>query len=586
MKLSSYSLNYARAIKQGQMDVFRFLATCRELGLEGASVHLGDLPRTGPDVLARVRRAYLDNFLSVAMFTVSTNYGRDGDAGLAEGGPIREAIRSAAFLGAPLLRVFAGSSGADRAAAWARAVSGVRRTCEEAARVGLPVGLQNHNHGGLCATGADVLRFVKEVDHPNLTVVLDCGQFLGSGGASGAPASGLREADLYESIRQVAPWRATSASSSTAPGPTAPSRSSTMPAPSTCSAPSTTRASSTSCTSPRRRGASRSPRRCRGSSASSARLLRADASPREATSGRYDGLDNAKYFADQAPRTETSLAFTEGPTVDGAGVVYFTNAPTDQILAWDPRRRSRSVFRDRSGQANGLIFDREGRLVACEASGRITRTDMATGQVAVLADGYNGHAARRAQRPRHRRSGADLLHLAAGQHRPPEGERQRRVPDRPRRDGRPHPGGARGRHAERSGGRARRRDVLPDRRRRPRGPVPLHPRLRPAPDGTVSNGRVLYDFAPGRSGDGMSVDAEGNLYVAAGLHRRRGGSETLDTRPGLHVVSPQGKLLAFVETPEDLLTNCTFGGPDRRTLYITCGKLLLSLRTRIPGKAV
>ena len=36
--------------------------------------------------------------------------------------------------------------------------------------------------------------------------------------------------------------------------------------------------------------------------------------------------------------------------------------------------------------------------------------------------------------------------------------------------------------------------------------------------------------------------------------------------------------------PEDLITNCTFGGPDRRTLYITCGKLLLSVRTRIPGR--
>jgi gluconolactonase len=42
------------------------------------------------------------------------------------------------------------------------------------------------------------------------------------------------------------------------------------------------------------------------------------------------------------------------------------------------------------------------------------------------------------------------------------------------------------------------------------------------PDGTVTNERLLYDFYPGRSGDGMAVDAEGNLYVAAGLHRRRG----------------------------------------------------------------
>ena len=100
----------------------------------------------------------------------------------------------------------------------------------------------------------------------------------------------------------------------------------------------------------------------------------------------------------------------------------------------------------------------------------------------------------------------------------------------------------------------------------------------------MANERTLYDFYPGRSGDGMCIDAEGNLYVAAGLHRRRGTSETLDTRPGIHVISPAGTLLAFIETPEDTLTNCTFGGPGLRTLYIACGKVLLSLRTRIPGK--
>jgi len=63
------------------------------------------------------------------------------------------------------------------------------------------------------------------------------------------------------------------------------------------------------------------------------------------------------------------------------------------------------------------------------------------------------------------------------------------------------------------------------------------------------------------------------------LHNTRGTSETLDTRPGIHVVSPQGKLLAFVQTPEDTITNCRFGGSDLKTLYVTCGSVLLSLRT-------
>ena len=83
----------------------------------------------------------------------------------------------------------------------------------------------------------------------------------------------------------------------------------------------------------------------------------------------------------------------------------------------------------------------------------------------------------------------------------------------------------------------------------------------------------------------LAIDAEGNLYVAAGLHETRKTSETLDTRPGIHVVSPEGKLLAFRETPVDTITNCTFGGADLRTLYITCGNQLLQMRTQIPGKA-
>src|SRR5262249_13162550 len=154
-------------------------------GLEGASLHERDLPDLRPATLAKVRRALLDQGLSLAMFTVSTNFGVPAARQAAELARARGAIAAAAFLGAPLLRVFAGSSAeADRVAGWARAVASVRQVCVSAAEVGLPVGLQNHNHGAHCATGADVLRFVKEVDHPNLTVVLDCGQFLGSQGVS------------------------------------------------------------------------------------------------------------------------------------------------------------------------------------------------------------------------------------------------------------------------------------------------------------------------------------------------------------------------------------------------------------------
>ena len=95
-----------------------------------------------------------------------------------------------------------------------------------------------------------------------------------------------------------------------------------------------------------------------------------------------------------------------------------------------------------------------------------------------------------------------------------------------------------------------------------------------------------YSTPSSESGDGMAIDAKGNLYVAAGLHATRKTSETLDTKPGIHVISPQGKILAFRETPEDTITNCTFGGKNLKTLFVTCGTKLLAIPTRIPGKTI
>src|SRR5262245_43854373 len=108
------------------MDVFRFLGLCREQGLEGASLHVRDRPNTKPETLARVRRAYLDQGLSVSMLTVSTDFGLP-DRRLEDAlSAAREATGVAAFLGAPLLRVFAGSVGdaTSQPAAWARKVRG------------------------------------------------------------------------------------------------------------------------------------------------------------------------------------------------------------------------------------------------------------------------------------------------------------------------------------------------------------------------------------------------------------------------------------------------------------------------------
>ena len=302
---------------------------------------------------------------------------------------------------------------------------------------------------------------------------------------------------------------------------------------------------------------------------------------------RYANLNTADYLG--AVRIETTVTgskiFTEGPAVDAAGNVFFTNL--GEILKWEPAAKRLSVFRKPSNGANGLAFDRQGRLLACEAAdganGRVTRTDLTTGALTVLCDRFNGFPLGAPNDVCVDANGRVFFTSRLANTNPATGNvnsvyridpdgKVARVLAAPAID---MPNGL---------------AVSPDNRTfylvDADGRTNRARNLRAydlQPDGSLANPRVFHDFYPGRSGDGMRVDAAGNLYVAAGLHRTRGTSETLDTRPGIHVFTPQGRLVAFMETPEDTLTNCAFGGPDGRTLYVTCGKLLLSLPTRHPG---
>jgi gluconolactonase len=301
----------------------------------------------------------------------------------------------------------------------------------------------------------------------------------------------------------------------------------------------------------------------------------------------YRDLRSDDYFEGPA-RVETRLdapdAFTEGPAVAGSGEVFFTNIPASKVLAWDPVGKTLRVVREDTGQANGLAFDPRGALLACEGElGRVTRMDLDTGAITVLAERYQGRPLEAPNDLVLDRRGRVYFTSRPTESVPRKGNVNAVYRIDP--DGSLHqlladpvvhvPNGIALSPDERTaylidadGGEGRNRNLTA---------------WDLGPDGTLANRRLLVDFYPGRSGDGMCVDAEGRLYVAAGLHERRGTSETLDTRPGIHVLSPGGDLLAFARTPEDTVTNCTFGGEDGRTLYVTCGRLLLSVRTRFPG---
>ena len=290
-------------------------------------------------------------------------------------------------------------------------------------------------------------------------------------------------------------------------------------------------------------------------------------------------------------KVASSLAFTEGPAVDAEGNVYFSDILNNRIMKLSPDGALK-VFREPSFRANGQTFDQQGRLYHCEGNEfgsdggrRVTRTNLATGAYEVLTERYEGA---RYNSPNDicvdglgriyftdpcyfNRQAMEME--AEGVYRIDPDGRVTRILAQPA--------------IQRPNGIAVTRD---SRRLYVVDSCPLAGGNRKIwsfeldDNGNPSNQRVIYDFAPGRGGDGMRLDMQGNLYVAAGVLAPRHAGETGDVPTGIYVISPDGKLLGRVPIYEDLLTNLAFGGPDGRTLYITAGKTLFTTRVAVPGQ--
>jgi gluconolactonase len=111
--------------------------------------------------------------------------------------------------------------------------------------------------------------------------------------------------------------------------------------------------------------------------------------------------------------------------------------------------------------------------------------------------------------------------------------------------------------------------------------------IKPNPN-TLDGSYLLTADIPGQGTlDSMAVDEEGNVYAATMLPQ--GPNPAIPG--GITVISPKGKILDFIELmvegkPEPLPSNLCFGGPDRRTAFITLAGTgrLAACEMKIPGK--
>ena len=270
-------------------------------------------------------------------------------------------------------------------------------------------------------------------------------------------------------------------------------------------------------------------------------------------------------------RLATGFQFTEGPLWHQDGYLLFVDIRTSRIFRLEPGGEP-ELFREDSGESNGMTFDSRGRLVVCEMiNQRVTRRED-DGSYTVLADAWNGQ---RLNRPNDvvGRSDGNLYFTNPGRERldPSQVDMQFNSVHRIMTDGTVDmvvPG------IEYPNGIAFSPDesVLYVANTRP-GQYILAFNLDDS--GDVCGVRHFADMpsetATNGVPDGMKVDVEGRVYC---------------TGPdGCWVFDPSGDLVGIIRLPE-YPANCGWGGPDNKTMFFTANTSVYSLRMTTPGTQI
>jgi gluconolactonase len=254
--------------------------------------------------------------------------------------------------------------------------------------------------------------------------------------------------------------------------------------------------------------------------------------------------------------------FTEGPTCDAKGNVFFTDQPNNRIMKWSVDGQL-ATFLQPAGRANGMYFDKRGNLIACADEKTELWSITPDGKHSVLAKEFNG---RRLNAPNDVwvRPDGGLYFTDPFYKRdwwdydkpPQDGEHvyflsaNRKMLKRVTRD-LVQPNGIIGTPDGRTlfvadirAGKTYAYDIQPD--------------------GALANKRLHCALGS----DGMTLDTAGNLYL---------------TGNGVIVFDKAGQRIEHIAVPERWTANVSFGGKDHRTLFITASTGLYAIRTKHAG---
>lgn len=255
--------------------------------------------------------------------------------------------------------------------------------------------------------------------------------------------------------------------------------------------------------------------------------------------------------------------FTEGPSSDSEGNVYFTDQPNDRILKWSTDGKL-STFLEPAGRSNGLCFDDRGRLwAAADELNELWVIDVPTGKHTIIASRYNDKLLNAPNDiwirpdgglyftdPFYKRDywkrGPKEQDQEAVYYLPPESKSLTRVTNDLE-----QPNGIIG---------------TPDGKTLYVADIKANKTYayNIQPDGSLTGKRLFCDLGS----DGMTIDDAGNVYL---------------TGKGVTVFDNTGKQIEHIDVPEAWTANVCFGGKDMKTLFITASTGLYGIKTQTKG---